>query len=83
MSQTEIADRVRQFVLSTFLVDTPAESFTNNDDLFLLLDSLQILRLVMQLESSFGIKVQPQELSADNLSTVQKIAAFVARKGSA
>jgi acyl carrier protein len=83
MLPTDIADRVRQFVLSNFLADTPAETFNNNDDLFLLLDSLQILRLVMQLESSFGIKVQPQELSADNLSSVQKIAAFVARKGGA
>jgi acyl carrier protein len=80
MTTTEIEERVRQFVLGSFLVDTPPESFQNSDDLFLLLDSLQILRLVVQLEALFGVKVQQQELSAENLSSVQKVAAFVVRK---
>ncbi|MCI0705348.1 MAG: phosphopantetheine-binding protein [Planctomycetia bacterium] len=80
MTPIEIEDRVRQFVLATFLVDTPPEAFQNSDDLFLLLDSLQILRLVIHLESTFGVKVQQQELTADNLSSVQKVAAFMVRK---
>jgi len=81
MTPTEIEQRVRQFVLTSFLVDTPPEAFQNSDDLFLLLDSLQILRLVVQLESMFGVKVQQPELTADNLSSVEKVAAFMVRKG--
>jgi acyl carrier protein len=81
MTTSEIEDRIRQFILSSFLAGSAPEGFQNSDDLFLLLDSLQILRLVVQLESTFGIKVQQQELSAENLSSVQKIAEFVARKG--
>ena len=80
MTPTEIEQRVRQFVLTSFLVDTPPEAFQNSDDLFLLLDSLQILRLVVHIESTFGIKVQQQELSVENLSSVQRIGAFVVRK---
>jgi acyl carrier protein len=80
MTPTEIEERVRQFVLTSFLAETPPGAFQNSDDLFLLLDSLQVLRLVIQLESMFGVKVQPEELTADNLSSVQKVAAFVARK---
>jgi acyl carrier protein len=80
MMPTDVEDRVRRFVLTSFLTDTPPDAFGNGDDLFQLLDSLQVLRLVLHLESAFGIKVQPEELSADNLSTVRKVADFVARK---
>jgi acyl carrier protein len=80
MMKIEIEERVRQFVLTSFLADSAPEGFRNDDDLFVLLDSLQILRLVVQIESMFGIKVEQQELSAENLSSVQRIAAFVPRK---
>jgi acyl carrier protein len=80
MTPIEIEGHVRQFVLTSFLAETPPETFQNSEDLFLLLDSLQILRLVVHIESTFGIKVQQQELSAENLSSVQQIGAFVARK---
>jgi acyl carrier protein len=80
MTTAEIENTVRQFVLTSFLADTPPAAFTNTDDLFMLLDSLQILRLVVHLESTFGFKVQQEELTADNLSSVQKVGAFVARK---
>jgi acyl carrier protein len=80
MTTTEIEEQVRQFLLTSFLAETPPEAFRNDDDLFLLLDSLQILRLVVQLESTFGIKVKQEELTAENLSSVRKVGAFVARK---
>lgn len=80
MMTTDIEERVRQFLLTSFLADPVPEAFRNDDDLFLLLDSLQILRLVVQIESMFGIKVEQQELSVENLSSVQRIAAFVFRK---
>jgi acyl carrier protein len=76
----EIEDRIREFVLTSFLAETPAETFHTQADLFLLLDSLQVLRLVMQLESWYAIKVEKHELSPENLSSVQKAAAFVVRK---
>ena len=83
MTMTEIEETVRRFVLTSFLADTPPEAFQDDDDLFLLLDSLQILRLVVHLESTFGFKVQQEELTADNLRSVQKVSAFAARKRAA
>jgi acyl carrier protein len=80
MTPAEIEERVRQFILANFLTETPPETFQNTDDLFLLLDSLQILRLVVQLEAMFNMKVPQQELTAENLSTVRRIGAFAARK---
>jgi acyl carrier protein len=80
MHVAEIEGQLREFVLTSFLTDTPAEEFHNGDDLFQLLDSLQLLRMVMQLEVLFGIKVADHELAAENLGSIAKVAAFVVRK---
>jgi acyl carrier protein len=80
LEASSIETTVRQFILESFLIDTPAEAFHSNDDLFSILDSLQILRLVQQLDNLFGVKVADGELTADNLSTVEKVVAFVERK---
>ena len=82
MTVEDIQEEVRGYVLESFLPDTPAEAFGNGDDLFALLDSLQVLRLVVQLERLFGVKVTDADLTAENLSSVERVAAFVARAGS-
>jgi acyl carrier protein len=76
----EIAQRVRAYIVESFLADDDAEQFHDHDDLTTLLDSLQLLRMVVALESSFSIKVQDSELTVENLGSVEKIAAFLARK---
>jgi acyl carrier protein len=80
MNENEIADQVREFIWASFLADAQIDELHNNDDLFQLLDSLQVLRLVVQLESLFGVKVADYELAPENLGSVEKIAAFVCRK---
>ncbi len=57
-----------------------AATFRSDDDLLTILDSLQILRMLIDLEAQFSIKVDNSELSPENLGTVEKLAAFVARK---
>ena len=69
---------VRSFVVESFLSPAEAETFQNDDDLLMILDSLQVLRIVVALEPAFGVKVGNDELTADNLGSVARIAAFVA-----
>jgi acyl carrier protein len=80
MATAAIEEQVRQYVLDAFLHDTPADAFHNSDDLFALLDSLQVLRLVVQLEKLFGVKVTDSDLTAENLSSVERVARFVERR---
>ena len=80
MSIAKIEAQVREFVWASFLADSGISTFRNSDDLFELLDSLQVLRLVVQLERAFGVKVADYELAHENLGSVQKGAAIVARK---
>ena len=77
-SGTESA--VRTCIVEMFLSGSAAETLRNDTDLVSLLDSLQILRLVIELESLFAIKVDDSDLTLDNLGSVAKIAAFIRRK---
>ena len=74
----DLAARVRQFVASSFLPD--GATLGDDDDLFALLDSLQVLRLVVWVEEQFGVKVGDADLTAENLGTVARLAAFVAAR---
>lgn len=77
-----IEHAVREFVISNFLFGANTGSL-KDDDSFLengIIDSTGVLELVGHLEQTYHIEVRDQELVPDNLDSVQKVAAFVARK---
>jgi acyl carrier protein len=55
----------------------PADSLLDNG----VVDSLGILELVKRLEAEFHIQVEADELSPDNLDSVELIADYLRRKG--
>lgn len=75
-----IANRVRQFVTSNFYVDQA--SLEDHASLLErgIVDSTGVLEVVSFLGSEFGIEVKDEELLPENLDTIARIAAFVARK---
>lgn len=81
MTAAEIEDRVSRFIAGSFLPDG-ADPLAPADDLFALLDSIQVLRTVAWLEEAFGVQVGDADLTAENLASVGRIAAFIiARAG--
>jgi acyl carrier protein len=76
----EIQDQIRTFLLESFLTEAGAETLRDDDDLLQLLDSLQVLRMVIAFEGAFGIKVEDGDLTPENLGSVRKVAALIARK---
>ena len=71
-------DRVRTFISETFFVDT-----FKDDDSFLvsgIIDSTGMMELVLFLEQEFDIPIRDVDLTPDNLDSVDKVIAFVARK---
>src|SRR5262245_9344219 len=77
---SDIEGKVRIFILESYLTEGDAETFRNDEDLLLRLDSLQILRMVIAFEGMFGIKVADGDLTPENLGSVQKLAALIAHK---
>ncbi len=80
MEQTEIRQRIREHLLGNYLAGQPADSLKDDEDLLLVLNSLQILRMVIELESMFGISIDNSDMTPENLGSVQNIASFIAGK---
>ncbi len=76
--------QIRQSVRDAIGIFVPEPSvlgqLNDDDDLLAVLDSLQILRILMQLESQYEIKIDNSELTPENVGSVEKLAALVARK---
>jgi len=67
---------VADCVLATGLTSTPRD----DDDLLQILDSLQVLRMMLELEKEFSIRVDNADFTPENLGSIERLAAFVARK---
>ena len=76
----DITERVKEFVTANFYVEPASLA----DDASLLehgiVDSTGVLEVVSFLEAEFGIAVADEELLPENLDSIGRISAFVARK---
>lgn len=77
----ELTQQIRTFVVDHFLMGQ-GDPLTN-DASFLehgVVDSTGVLELVAHLEATYGFKVADEELTPDNLDSIDTIAAFVQRR---
>lgn len=78
MKQTK---QIRDFVVTNFLFGTAGT--LQDDTSFLesgIVDSTGMLELIMFLEQTYRIKIEPEEMVPENLDSVNKVADFLARK---
>lgn len=77
----EIQGKVRQFITTNFYVADPAAL---KDDASLLdagiVDSTGVLEIVQFLEGEFGFKVEDAEIVPENVDSISRLTAFVAKK---
>ena len=82
MSVDTVLSDTRQFIVESFLVGHDDGKLS--DEVSLLgegiIDSTGILELVNHVEKTYGISVLDEEMTAENLDSVAKIAEFVRRK---
>lgn len=82
MNQAEIQQQVRNYLVEAYLPPDKGENLSDDEDLLKVLNSLQLLRMVIEVESMFGIAIENSELAPENLGSVGNIAAFIERKQS-
>ena len=75
-------DEIRSFVIETFLFGDP-ERLTDTTPLLEshIVDSTGILEIVMFLEDRYGIRIEDNELTPDNLNSIERIASLLKKKG--
>jgi acyl carrier protein len=76
-----LSKQVREFIISNFLFGDGA---LLQDDTSLIdggiVDSTGILELIMFLEDTYNLKIDPEETIPDNLDSVNKVVRFLAEK---
>lgn len=77
----DVAVRIRAFLVDSFLLGDD-DGFGDADSLIEagIVDSTGVMEVVTFLEESFAISIADDELVADNLDSVERLAAFVRRK---
>jgi acyl carrier protein len=75
--------QVRDFVAANFYVADP-KSLEDRTSLLDhgIIDSTGVLEVIMFIETTFGVTVEDSEMLPENLDSIERIAAFVARKTS-
>lgn len=80
-----IESKLRRYVLSNFLF-TDDEGALASSDSFLekgIVDSTGIMEVILFVEEEFGVRVTDDEMLPENLDSIEKLVAFVARKQAA
>lgn len=72
---------MKEKVIEIFTDVTGSDEIADDLDLNLfeagLLDSLAIIEVLLQIEEKLGIKLQPTDLEREDMSTVNKLTAFL------
>jgi len=77
----DYAKEVRDFVISNFLF---GEAGSLQDETSFLdsgiIDSTGMLEMIMFLENTFGVKIEPEEMVPENLDSINRVVQFLKRK---
>jgi acyl carrier protein len=77
----DYAKEVRDFVVSNFLFGEAGS--LKEDTSFLdsgIIDSTGMLEMIMFLENTCGVKIEPEEMVPENLDSINRVVQFVKRK---
>jgi len=80
--QNEIEEKISKFIAETILFSSngfphsPDASFLENG----IVDSMNIMEIVMFVEQEFSVKVEDPEITPDHFDSVRRIAQFVKAK---
>lgn len=78
----EIPEQLRAFVIEHFLFGRSDQRLSDDDSLIEngIIDSTGVLMLVSFLEQNLGVHVEDHEIVPENLDSINRLAAFAARK---
>jgi methoxymalonate biosynthesis acyl carrier protein len=66
--------------VKAFIVPVVGAAVQDDEDLFGLKDSLFAMELLVFVEGTFGIRIQPEDLSIENFRSVNAICALIERR---
>lgn len=84
MDNAQIVARLRDFIEENFLYMRPDFELQNDQSLMSngIVDSMGVMEMIQFLEEEFGVEVSDEEITEENLGSLDAIAGFVARRSS-
>lgn len=78
----DVKSQVRKYIEDDFIMGVAGQQFTDSDSFLKrkIIDSTGFLELVTYLETTFGIIVEDDEMTPENLDSLDNINAYVLRK---
>jgi acyl carrier protein len=82
IEQADVRKKIRDFITESFLVGSDIESIEDTDSFMEneIIDSTGVLELTSFVEEEFGITVEDNEITPDNLDSIEKLTGFISRK---
>jgi acyl carrier protein len=81
----ELSQQIKEYLGSNLIYVDDGFDY-DNDASFIregLIDSMQVMELVLYVQSSFGIPVEQEDIIPENFDSVNKLASFIRRKQTA
>ena len=75
----DIEEELRKNLAQRIFPESDASRLGLDDDLLELLDSIELVRVVAQIETTYGIEVEDHEMHPQNLGSVRKLAEMIGR----
>jgi acyl carrier protein len=78
----DFVNEIREYICGTMLIGLSDQSIEADESLVQrgVVDSTGVLELVEFLQDRYGIRVEDEEITTDNLDTLNSITAYVQRK---
>lgn len=82
MNSRQVIDQAREYVIENYMYMRKEQSLEDDESLLRtgIIDSLGIMELVGWIEETFGVTIDPEEITEQNFDTLTGIARFVASK---
>jgi acyl carrier protein len=82
VEQTDLRKKLKDFITETFLIGSDIKSIDDSDSFMEkeIIDSTGVLELTSFIEEEFEITVEDNELTPDNLDSIDKLANFIQGK---
>ena len=79
VDQVEVQKKLREFITETFLVGSDISSINDNDSFMEkeIVDSTGVLELTAFVETEFDIAIEDDEMTPDNLDSIEKLVKFI------
>ena len=78
----DVRNKIRQFIESELLSDQKGAHLSVSEPLITtgIIDSLSIMKLIAYLEKTFSVRIEDEEIIAENFETIDVISSVIEKK---